>query len=87
MVKSSLPDWGKYWSNFNDVQLLKHKAANLDETLQLIEKEFDTKLLSGDHMLLLDALDDRIDELERLNKAQKAAVQTNLFENYEENVL
>ena len=81
MVKRSLPDWEKYWANFDDLELLRFKSANLDDTLQMIEKEFAAKLLSGDHMQLLDALDVRIEELERLEKAQKSAVQADLFEN------
>ena len=80
MQKNSLPDWEKYWANFKDLRVLRSKSANLDETLQLIEKEFATKLLSGDHLLLLDALDNRIEEMERLEKAQKGAVQAELFE-------
>ncbi|MBN1464368.1 hypothetical protein JXA02_01310 [candidate division KSB1 bacterium] len=83
MSKGALPDWEKYWANFNDLGLLKSKSANLDETLQLIEKEFATKLLSGDHMQILDALEDRLAELERMEKAQ--AVQSDLFENLTNN--
>ncbi len=83
MNKCSLPDWEKYWANFNDLELLKSKSANLDETLQMIEKEFAAKLLSGDHMQLLDALEDRMAELERMEKAQ--TVQTDLFENLADN--
>ena len=83
MIKRSLPDWEKYWANFNDLELLKSKSANLDETLQMIEKEFAAKLLSGDHMQLLDALEDRMAELERMEKAQ--TVQTDLFENLADN--
>ncbi|MBN1481779.1 hypothetical protein EH223_05500 [candidate division KSB1 bacterium] len=81
MYKHTLPDWEKYWANFDDKNLLLQKADNLDETLQLIEKEFDKKLLSGDHMMILDALDDRIDELNRIETAKRTVVQTNLFEN------
>lgn len=80
MYKNTLPDWEKYWANFQDRNLLLYKADNLDETLQLIEKEFNTKLLSGDHIMILDALDDRIDELERVETVQRKVVQTNLFE-------
>ena len=80
MTKKLLPDWEKYWSNFRDLSLLREKSDNLDDTLQLIEQEFATKLLSGDHLQLVDALDDRIDELERLAAAEKSSVQTSLFD-------
>ena len=80
MSRDALPDWEKYWANFKDLGLLRSKIANLDETLLSIEKEFDAKLLSGDHMLLLDALEDRIDELERVERADKSVVQQELFQ-------
>lgn len=80
MKKNGLPDWEKYWSNFNDKEQLLYKSDNLDETLQLLEQEFDTKLLSGDHMLILDALDYRINELERMETSKKNAMQTSLFD-------
>ncbi len=80
MSKRTLPDWDKYWANFKDLSLLKQKSAELDETLKLIEKEFDTKLVSGDHMQIVESLEERIEELERMEQAQKTAVQTDLFE-------
>ncbi len=81
MAKKTLPDWDKYWANFKDLELLRDKATNLDETLQLIEKEFAVKLMSGDHLMLLSSLDDRIEALEKEERALKSAVQTDLFEN------
>ena len=80
MAKKKLPDWDKYWTNFKDLNVLKYKAANLDETLQLIEKEFAVKLLSGDHLMLLSAMEDRIEHLENQEKTLKGVVQTNLFD-------
>jgi len=81
MAKSSLPDWEEYWANFKDLEVLRAKAADLDDTLQLIEKEFAAKLMSGDHLMLLSALEDRIEELEKEEKIVKGVVQTDLFEN------
>lgn len=80
MTHKSLPDWEKYWANFSDLDLLKHKSQNLDETLQIIEKEFATKLMSGDHMQIVYTLEDRIDELERCERAEKSSVQADLFD-------
>ena len=79
-MKSTLPDWGRYWDNFRNLELLKYKSNNLDETLALIEKEFAAKLLSGDHMLIVASLEDRIEQLEKIQKAEKHAVQADLFE-------
>jgi hypothetical protein len=80
MVKSILPDWGKYWENFKDLDLLRRKSGNLDETLKMIEKEFATKLMSGDHMQIVDSLEERIEELERIRRAEKHVFQADLFE-------
>ena len=80
MVKSILPDWEKYWENFKDLNLLRHKSNNLDETLMMIEKEFATKLMSGDHMQIVASLEERIEELERVQRAEKHVIQADLFE-------
>lgn len=80
MVKSILPDWEKYWENFHDLSLLRAKANNLDETLNLLEKEFAVKLMSGDHMQIIAALEERIEQLERVQRAEKHVVQADLFE-------
>lgn len=75
-----LPDWKKYWSNFTDLDLLRYKSSNLDETLELLEKEFATKLMSGEQMQLITDLEDRIDELERIEREENRSIQGNLFE-------
>jgi hypothetical protein len=80
MVKSILPDWDKYWENFKDLNLLRQKSNNLDETLMMIEKEFAAKLMSGDHMQIVASLEERIEVLERVVRAEKHVIQTDLFE-------
>ena len=80
MAKKLLPDWEKYWANFKDAHVLRDKAENLDETLRMIENEFAVKLMSGDHLMLLSALEDRIVNLEKEEKALKGVVQAELFE-------
>jgi hypothetical protein len=82
MVKSILPEWEKYWDNFKDLDLLRHKMGNLDETLKMIEKEFAAKLMSGDHMLIVASLEERIEVLERIQRAEKHVVQADLFEGF-----
>ena len=81
MAKKLLPDWEKYWANFKDLNVLYEKDANLDDTLQLIEKEFAVKLMSGDHLMLLSALENRIDQLVMEEKILKGVEQADLFEN------
>ena len=78
--KRHLPNWNKYWSNFTDLDLLRYKSSNLDETLELLEKEFATKLMSGEQMQLITELEDRIAELERIEREEKRSVQGSLFE-------
>lgn len=80
MAKNHLPNWEKYWENFSDLEVLREKANNLDETLRLLEKEFAVKLMSGDHMQIIAALEERIDELERRQRAAQRVVQTDLFD-------
>lgn len=75
-----IPNWNKYWSNFTDLDLLRYKSSNLDETLELLEKEFATKLMSGEQMQLITELEDRILELERIERDKKKHIQGSLFE-------
>lgn len=39
-------------------------AANFDDTLDHLEKEMGERLLSGDHILIIEALENRIEDLE-----------------------
>lgn len=80
MPKSTLPDWEKYWENFTDLNLLRNKLSNLDETLQYLEKEFATKLMSGDHIQIITYLEERIEQLEHNEKIENSVVQADLFE-------
>lgn len=80
MAKNLKSDWIVYWSRFKDLDLLQTKSFNLDETLLDIEKEVGFKLLSGDQMLLIIALEDRIRELSKVSHDKKVDVQVNLFD-------
>ncbi len=79
MGKSFKTDWAEYWEQFSDLDLLQYKSFNLDETLQEIEKEVGFKLLSGDQMQIIEALEERISELSKLSK-KKSAYQVSLFD-------
>jgi hypothetical protein len=81
MPKSRLPGWGSYWTKYSDLNLLRKRYSNLDVTFKMLEKEFDCKLMSGDHMLIIAGLEDRIEELRNTLVAQSAGVQVELFEN------
>jgi len=81
MNKPRLPGWGTYWTKFNDLSLLRKRYANLDSTFKMLEKEFDCKLVSGDHIQIIAGLEDRIEDLKNTLAAQSAGVQAELFEN------
>ncbi len=77
--KKRLPEWNAYWEKYTDLAQLKKRYDNLDDTLHLLEKEFQCKLLSGDHVQIITTLEERIDELEKLYQAQGAGLQAELF--------
>ena len=80
VAKTKPQDWHAYWGKYQDVTFLQERSQNLDETLSDIENEFGIKLLSGDHILIISALEDRIEELESLPAhADAEGVQGELF--------
>ncbi len=80
MSYSKLPDWQKYWSKFKDINELQLRSSDIDETLKSIEKEFDCKLMSGDHLLIIEALENRIEEVKNRLSNHKSGIQADLFE-------
>jgi len=80
MSSSKLPDWQKYWVKFRDINELQLKSSNIDDTLKNIEKEFDCKLMSGDHLLIIEALENRIEELKSQLNIHRSGIQADLFE-------
>ena len=80
MANTRLPNWGQYWSKHRDLKLLQLKYLNLDETLHELEIEFDCKLLSGDHYLIIDALEERIELLKSQSSSDSPHQQGDLFE-------
>ena len=56
--------WNKYWEKYYDLEELTQMSDDIDSTLRAIELEQRRKLLSGDHLLIISALEDRIEELE-----------------------
>lgn len=79
MSKLFRNDWAGYWAKFDDAALLQHKAMNIDETLRAIESELDIKLLSGDQMQVIDALEERIRTMGKRRKPV-SSLQTSLFD-------
>jgi len=79
MSKLFRNDWVGYWAKYDDPALLQKKSVNIDTTLREIEQELNLKLLSGDQLQVIDALEDR---LKSVSKRKKSAVtaQTSLFE-------
>ncbi len=58
--------WNKYWEKYENLEELDHMSDDIDSTLQGIELGLNRKLLSGDHLLIISALEERIEELEAL---------------------
>lgn len=58
--------WNKYWEKYENLEELNHMCEDIDSTLQAIELGLNRKLLSGDHMLIISALEKRINKLETM---------------------
>ncbi len=80
MAKTRLPNWDQYWSKFHDLKALQLCYLNLDETLADIENKFDCKLMSGDHYLIIEALEERIETLKSQSSNKSSDMQGDLFE-------
>jgi hypothetical protein len=79
VAQNKLPDWKVYWNQHDNIEALHKMMLEMDDTLRRIEAEFSCKLLSGDHLLIIDALEERIDELESAKSANPVGVQGELF--------
>lgn len=80
MAKTIRSDWASYWDKFSDLDLLQAKSFHLDETLREIEQQVGFKLLSGDQMQIIVALEDRIRELHKRSDGKKSQLQVSLFD-------
>ena len=72
-------DWSGYWARIDDPALLQKKSTNIDQTLREIEEELDIKLLSGDQMQVIEALEERLKEVSKRRKPVVSG-QIDLFE-------
>ena len=79
-MRKTLPNWERYWAKYNNPDELEEKLNQLDDTLKSIELEFDCKLLSGDQMELVDALEERLELLQRLDNSRESDLQISLFD-------
>lgn len=66
-MSSKQINWRDFWKQFDDPRVLDCKSDDIDETLKEIERKLNRKLLSGDQMMIIEALEDRIEELSRRN--------------------
>ena len=57
-------NWQTFWKKYDDPNILNQKSDDIDATLKEIESNLNRKLLSGDHLQIISALEDRIEELE-----------------------
>jgi len=76
MSHNRIPDWNRYWAAYKDLNVLERKSQDLDLTLRDLETEFECKFLSGDHLLIVSALEARIAELQAV---EKTGIQSELF--------
>ena len=81
MKRFNYNDWCTYWSEFKSLQELREKSDNIDDTLAGLEKECNSKLLAGDHTLIITALEERIEFLENQSSSSEIepAGQMSLF--------
>jgi hypothetical protein len=79
MARNGKSDWMQYWQQFTSIADLENRSCNIDETLLEIEREIGFKLLSGDQMQIIYALEERIKEL-RKNKPAANGLQASLFD-------
>lgn len=63
-MSGTVTSWQTFWEKYDDPDILIQKSENLDATLRDIESSINRKLLSGDHLLIIAALEERIEELE-----------------------
>ena len=80
MAKSVRTDWAAYWGQFDDLDELQAKSFNLDDTLIEIEKYAGCKLLSGDQMQIIMALEERIREVSKRSGKGAVSAQYSLFD-------
>ena len=75
-------NWERYWNNFDDLNQLKEFSSDMDSLLHQLEEKLQTKLLAKDHFEIIDAIENRIEELEQQqseNQKSSVGVQGQLF--------
>ncbi len=80
MNKSYRSNWAAYWEQFDNLDELQSFSFNLDDTLLEIEKSTGCKLLSGDQMQIIMALEERIREVSKRSAASRSDLQFSLFD-------
>jgi hypothetical protein len=80
MAKPYKTNWASYWDQFDNLDELQSKSFNLDDTLLEIEKSTGCKLLSGDQMQIIMALEDRIREVSKRSGKNALSAQYSLFD-------
>ena len=73
-----MTDWKAYLAKYKTAELVK-MSMDIDNTLASIEQEKGIKLLSGDHLQIIAALDERLEELEATASTNQNSAQGELF--------
>ncbi|HOT97884.1 MAG TPA: hypothetical protein PLG50_00060 [bacterium] len=80
MTKSYRTNWAAYWDQYDDLDELESFSFNLDDTLLEIERNTGCKLLSGDQMQIIMALEERIREVSKRSGSSRPDLQFSLFD-------
>jgi len=80
MAKSYRTNWAAYWDQFDNLDELQSMSFNLDDTLLEIERNTGCKLLSGDQIQIIMALEERIREVSKRSGRSAHNAQYTLFD-------
>ena len=79
MKRFTYQNWCDYWAKFDDIDKLVRKSEDIDGTLISLQQEFGTKFLAGDHMLIITALEERIEYLQENSPIVEPSGQLAMF--------
>ncbi|MBN2011744.1 hypothetical protein JW960_20615 [candidate division KSB1 bacterium] len=72
-MKRKQPDWLNYWNSNDDLDYLLHAQDNIDEVYSDIRNSLGRALMSEEMLELQEALEERIEILEKKMGHQAAA--------------
>lgn len=70
-MKKSMPDWTNYWNDSTDLNNLLNAQDNIHEVYNEIRNSLKRVLMSEEMLEIQEALEQRIEELNRLNNSNQ----------------